>query len=244
MKKMLVLIGVAIAATIGLVATAGTTAGANSPGQPVFTFGATGATLIIPTPACRPNGCQWQVDIFKIQPDGSQADTPDASGSGGAGSIFVQYPANWCGPVQGDYGVVDNGGVFHKTDGHKYTVTCEPDTTTTSTTVGCPPNDTPPPCNSTTTTTKPTTTTTSTTAPPVVTQVTQPPTPPVASGGPSPVVTSPTAAPVASQPIPAVAGGQLAMTGLDSKSLLRLLIIGMALIAAGLVIHPRRRGVR
>ena len=169
MKKILVIAGIAVAAlglTISGATKAMVDAGANSPGQPVLTVDATNATLQIPDPACRPDGCQWGLFVFKIHPDGTQ--TLDGNGSAGVGDIVVPLPLNYCGQVQIDYGVFSDDGTFHKTDGHKYEVsTCE--TPTTTTTIGCPPNDTPPPCSVPTSTT-----TASTTTVPSVTPTTQP----------------------------------------------------------------------
>ena len=187
MRKILVVAGIAVAG-LGFAVWGATgamvNAGANSPGQPVLTVDATNATLQIPDPACRPDGCQWGLFIFKIAADGSQ--TLAGNGSAGVGDIVVPLPLNYCGQVQIDYGVFSDDGTFHKDVGHKYEVsTCE--TPTTTTTIGCPPDNSPPPCVSTPTTTTPpsppstsvpgATVTPTTVAPPSV-PVTAPPTTP------------------------------------------------------------------
>jgi hypothetical protein len=183
-------------------------------------------TLTIPTPPCRngPPNCVWRLWV----------DEPFAPGQpvlgsvvGTSGTLVVTYPSTVCGTVQGDASVtlqadVSVGGtVWRYKVGHRMDIPCTPDPTTTTTT-GVDPLA--------------TTTTTTTQAPAAGTKT------PTSSG------TTTTALPVGSAPGKAVqtaALSQLPFTGIDLEPLV---LIGMALVAAGLLlatrIEERRQALR
>ncbi len=183
-------------------------------------------TLQVPTPSCvhSPPGCVW---LLAVDQPFTAGDPHLGMATGTSGLLTVTYPAAVCGVVQGDAEVTVPGRTagserWRYKVGHRIDVPCPPGGSTT------PAPTTPP--------THPTgvpTTTTGTTGPqPLATATTQPP----FSGGTSSSSTGPT-----THAVETAAVTQLPFTGIDLKLLV---LIGTALVLAGLLLASRRRALR
>ena len=181
-------------------------------------------TLQVPTPSCGhgPPGCVW---LLAVDQPSAPGDPQLGMVTGTSGLLTVTYPTSVCGVVQGDAEVapVPTAGSeqWRYKVGHRVDLPCPPGGPTTP--------------DPTTTTTHPTggsTSPTSTTGPPPTTRTASLP----FSGGSSSSAAGPT-----THAVETAAITQLPFTGID---LPRLVLIGTALVLAGLLLASRRRSLR
>ena len=171
-------------------------------------------TLTIPTPPCKhgPPGCVWRLWVNEPFAPGAPV---LGSATGTSGVLTVTYPSTVCGTVQGDASVtlqadVSVGGqVWRYKVGHRMTIPCTPTSPTTH---------------------PPTATTHPATAPdPKSSATTQLP----FTGGTATTTTGPT---TPAKAVQTAAITQLPFTGIDLKPMV---LMGMALILAGLLLASR-----
>lgn len=184
-------------------------------------------TLTIPTPPCGPGppGCVWRLWVDEPFAPGAPV---LGSAVGSTGVLTVTYPSTVCGTVQGDAGVtlqadVSVGGqVWRYKVGHRLTIPCTPTSPTSH-----PPTPTTHPA-STPTTVTPSLDGSATTALPY-----------------TGAAAAPSTEPTPAKAVQTAAISQLPFTGIDLQPMV---LIGMALVTAGLLLasrlEQRRRALR